>query len=786
MTKISVEEIERFRASGQFDAEWYVSEYPDVAITGMDPAEHFLWIGARLGRRARASAAPLQDSNSALPITSNFALDALFVDGTNGTSSTPYRVFRVANGLTDEGWKVQCCKGEDLFEMLGQDISARFVIIHRAPYWSPYTDFVEKMRAAGSIIIYDIDDLVFDESVIPYIDGYKYLSEESKDGFIKGVRAYRDFILHADMCTSTTTFLVNQISALGKPTFKIRNAISTENQNYFQRVGHKRHERPKPFVIGYYSGTKTHQADFAVAAPALIQFMNETPDVVFRLVGEFELNEYPELAHWQHIHRPGDMPRVSRVALMPHDVMVRDQFSCDLIMAPLEMNNPFCESKSELKFFEASMAKCPVIATATQAFTEATVNGQLAHLATSTEDWLNAFRDIYHNYDRALKRAEVAFNHCGNAYSQRFCANEAVDAYENFSARKEGRPVVSDDASSFYGTADIGVVIPDFSGPSGGHRKIFSVCQGLERAGKTVKIYVYSSRSASMIKKDIKRFYCHLNAEVQVYGLRVDNHSHLIVTQWKTAYDARLVDFSGKIVYFVQDFEPMFFSVGSDYMRSLACYGLDYQIICYGEWVAAKLRDDLGIKSTTIPFTMDKGIYTPPGLEKNRDIDILLFARPSQDRRCFDLIAEGLALLKRRKPDVSIGLFGEKAYDDLGFEFENHGLISNLDELAALYHRAKVGICYSPTNPSQLGYEMLACGMGLVDIKVKHSELNFDGDSFVSYCTGTPESMVDACETLLNDPADLARRRSLGYRYVQGMPDDETLGASFARALGFH
>ena len=783
MKAITAEEVNELRASGQFDAEWYVKEYPDVAMSGMDPAEHFLWIGTTLGRRGKKPTVSAEQRTPAPMKHAHLSLDALFIDGTNGTSSTPYRVFRVAEGLADEGWKVQCFKGEDLYSLLEQEISAKFVVFHRAPYWSPYIDFVAKMRASGSIIVYDIDDLVFDEDMIPYIDGYKYLSDESREGFHKGVRAYRDFILHADMCTSTTSFLVERIAALGKPTFKIRNAISSENLTFFQRVGYKRHGRPTPFVIGYYSGTKTHQADFAVAAPALIQFMNETPDVVFRLVGEFELSEYPELAHWQHIHRPGDMPRVSRVALMPHDVMIRDQFSCDLIMAPLEINNPFCESKSELKFFEAAMAKCPVIATATQAFTEAAIHGQLAHLATSTAEWLQAFRDIYHNYDRALKRAEIAFNHCNHAYSQRFCANEAIDAYEGFSAQRDGRTAPAIPKIQSQNVADIGVVIPDFSGPSGGHRKIFSVCQGLERAGKTVKIYAYSSRSASMIKKDIAKFYCELKADVEVYGLRVDAHSHLIVTQWKTAYDARLVPFSGQVVYFVQDFEPLFFSVGSDYMRSLACYGLGYKLICYGDWVAAKIRDDLGIQATTIAFTMDKSVYRPPAKEIVRDIDILLFARPSQDRRCFDLIEEGLTLLKKRNPELSIGLFGENAYDNLDFDFDNFGLISDLNELSALYHRAKVGICYSPTNPSQLGYEMLACGMGLVDIKVKHCELNFSGDSFVSYCTGTPESMVDACEKLLKNPSDLARRRNLGYDFIRAMPDDDMLGQSFAKAL---
>lgn len=36
--------------SGLFDSDWYRDQYPDVDILGMDPLEHFLWLGARLLR----------------------------------------------------------------------------------------------------------------------------------------------------------------------------------------------------------------------------------------------------------------------------------------------------------------------------------------------------------------------------------------------------------------------------------------------------------------------------------------------------------------------------------------------------------------------------------------------------------------------------------------------------------------------------------------------------------------------------------------------------------------
>jgi len=48
-------QLSQLLSSGQFDAEWYMRRYPDVLQTGMGPAEHYLWLGKRLGRRGKPS-----------------------------------------------------------------------------------------------------------------------------------------------------------------------------------------------------------------------------------------------------------------------------------------------------------------------------------------------------------------------------------------------------------------------------------------------------------------------------------------------------------------------------------------------------------------------------------------------------------------------------------------------------------------------------------------------------------------------------------------------------------
>ncbi len=51
MANISKKDIEEFRKSGRMDEGWYLREYPDVKELRMDPVEHYLVFGAKLGRK---------------------------------------------------------------------------------------------------------------------------------------------------------------------------------------------------------------------------------------------------------------------------------------------------------------------------------------------------------------------------------------------------------------------------------------------------------------------------------------------------------------------------------------------------------------------------------------------------------------------------------------------------------------------------------------------------------------------------------------------------------------
>ncbi|WP_139247713.1 glycosyltransferase [Hyphomicrobium sp. CS1GBMeth3] len=50
MLKYSAADVETIRKSGLFDENWYLRQYPDVTHLGMNPIEHYLWLGWVLGR----------------------------------------------------------------------------------------------------------------------------------------------------------------------------------------------------------------------------------------------------------------------------------------------------------------------------------------------------------------------------------------------------------------------------------------------------------------------------------------------------------------------------------------------------------------------------------------------------------------------------------------------------------------------------------------------------------------------------------------------------------------
>jgi glycosyltransferase involved in cell wall biosynthesis len=143
------------------------------------------------------------------------------------------------------------------------------------------------------------------------------------------------------------------------------------------RIAAIREQTPRPqsdFLIGYFSGTPTHQLDFEIASHALARIMREYPQVRLRLVGNTErlINNLTDFVH--------------RIEILPFTNYLELQrliAEVDLNLAPLQ-NTPFANCKSELKYFEAGIVGVPTIASPTYAMRQAITDGVNGFLSPNT------------------------------------------------------------------------------------------------------------------------------------------------------------------------------------------------------------------------------------------------------------------------------------------------------------------------------------------------------------------------------------------------------------------
>ena len=92
-----------------------------------------------------------------------------------------------------------------------------------------------------------------------------------------------------------------------------------------------------------------------------------------------DIEEYPSLIGLER--------QVEWRSLQPLMNLPAEMARFDINLAPLEVGNPFCEAKSELKFFDAALVNVPTIASPTGPFRRAIDHGRTGFLATSGDDW---------------------------------------------------------------------------------------------------------------------------------------------------------------------------------------------------------------------------------------------------------------------------------------------------------------------------------------------------------------------------------------------------------------
>jgi glycosyltransferase involved in cell wall biosynthesis len=328
----------------------------------------------------------------------------VFLSGDPGTPGHLFRIERCAAAAAAAGAETVIVRVDELDAHLRTVQAAHIIFIWRTQWHDLLARAVAQARAERRTVIYDIDDLLFDPTLAKesIIDGIRSLGldeRETAESYSNILTAFAN----SDFGVAPTDFLAHRMRAYQKPVFTLPNGFDNRTLAAARAAVRARAARPADGVerIGYAAGTRTHQRDFGEVAGAVGAVLRMRPQarlVLFQEEGapivmpdEFaQLKEFKERIEWREAVTPAELP----------GEMAR--FSINL--APLELGNPFCEAKSELKYFDAALVEVPTIATPTEPFRQAIRDGETGFLASQEFEWVDAMMRLL---DDATLRARM-------------------------------------------------------------------------------------------------------------------------------------------------------------------------------------------------------------------------------------------------------------------------------------------------------------------------------------------------------------------------------------------
>lgn len=296
-------------------------------------------------------------------------------------------------------------------------------------------------------------------------------------------------------------------------------------------------------------------------------------------------------------------------------------------------------------------------------------------------------------------------------------------------------------------------LIPDFGIGSGGHLNIFRFIHMLEQKGYKNTICLvghHRHSSPAQARELIVRHFFPLQAEV-VFGVECLPPAYFsFATGWTTAYSLKGFGATVHKLYFVQDFEPAFYSRGSEYDFVEATYKFGFTGICAGNWLAQMLEKNYSMQCHAIGFSYDRELFQPLPRREPSIRRVFCYCRPPTIRRGLETALLCLDLVGKRLPDVKF-IFAGWDMGDYHFPHEhlNAGLLS-LNELPDLYSQCDVALVISFTNLSLLPLELMACGCVVVSNRGPNVEWLLDETNSV-LADSAPSTIADAICNVLSD-----------------------------------
>ena len=378
----------------------------DLPVEYRQPLDNW----SRIINNVEARYAPLRDDSAKFPnekhvwpeqlssaISRHYRLNyprkisrIIYVSGQPNSKGHIYRVENPVKAFNDIGISAQWISIEKIEEAIDKIAGFDLVIIFRAEWDESLKKLCRLCRSRSIPIGFDIDDLIFMKRYMnpKYFDYLRSLGQEEQTQWQNRAINFRKTLYHSDFAIVPTDVLGAKILEFNRNSFVIPNGFDDARLENAEKllINNVKSCKDDFIRIGYASGTPTHQRDFKTISSLLARILNDFGQTKLVIVGSLDLEEYPELAPCQN--------RIETRSMVPFDKLPYELSRFDINIAPLEIGNPFCEAKSELKYFEAAIVKVPTVASATKTMRAAIIDGDTGYCASGDSEWYGKLANL--------------------------------------------------------------------------------------------------------------------------------------------------------------------------------------------------------------------------------------------------------------------------------------------------------------------------------------------------------------------------------------------------------
>ncbi|MDQ8733036.1 glycosyltransferase [Paenibacillus sp. LHD-38] len=455
--------------------------------------------------------------------------DILFINGCGLPHPARYRVDHQIEQLHFNGYSCDSVFYENL--SIEQVKYYRAFIFFRCPHTEVVEEFINKAKYFNKKVFFDIDDLVIDEKYVKEIKYLKSMSEYEYNLYITGVNRMKRTLELCDYAITTTDRLSKELNHYVPEVFINRNVASEKMVEVSLKALEKMEgldSKSEKIILGYFSGSITHNDNFNLILPIIKKIFEEKPNVYLKVVGILDIPT--ELETFKN--------RILTEKFMDWTKLPEVIASVDINIAPLE-ESIFNEAKSENKWVEASLVKVATIASNVGAFKDMITNGETGLLCNTTEEWEAALRLLVDN--KSFRKIIAS-----NAHKE--VLDNCVTAYTGYELFDFIESRLND---------NICFVLPSTQ-VSGGVNVVIKHCNILRNAGLDVLILSMGEEQTNIINND---------GEINVISHHKSAlHAYLrkcVASLWTTVSFVNTYSKIKEKYYLVQGFETNFSDFGN-------------------------------------------------------------------------------------------------------------------------------------------------------------------------------------------------------------------------------